>query len=338
MTVSNAFNRPDQISAVTRERVLRTAQELGYAGPSPAGRSLRRGHTGVIGVLLTEQLPYAFADPGSLMFLHGVATELAGAGHALLLLPSESNAEHGLVRNALVDGFVLVLVAPRDPVVQDVVARRLPAVSVGPQRIAGIPRIGVDNARASVAVARHLLELGHRRLAVVSFGGPLSSTRMGDRSSVGPEVRGVHYAMRQRVAGFVRVADEQSAEVVVVQAADHSRAAAARAVHDLLAQPARRRPTAVFGVTDVLALGVLDEAARLHIAVPGALSVAGFDDTADAAHSAPALTTVSQGLFDQGRCAARIVLQQIAGEHPAAPRVSTQLVVRDSTSQPPRST
>ena len=60
MTVSNAFNRPDQVAAATRERVMRVARELGYTGPDPAGRSLRRGRSGTIGVLLTEKLPYAF--------------------------------------------------------------------------------------------------------------------------------------------------------------------------------------------------------------------------------------------------------------------------------------
>ncbi|MDQ1540555.1 MAG: hypothetical protein QOH29_1281, partial [Actinomycetota bacterium] len=72
MTVSNAYNRPDQISAETRSRVLEVARSLGYAGPDPAGRSLRRGRADTIGVLLTEQLPYAFSDPGTVEFLHGV--------------------------------------------------------------------------------------------------------------------------------------------------------------------------------------------------------------------------------------------------------------------------
>ena len=83
MTVSNAYNRPDQISGQTREKVLRIAAELGYAGPDPAARSLRRGRAGTVGVLLTERLPYAFADPGMLAFLHGVATELADSGQAV---------------------------------------------------------------------------------------------------------------------------------------------------------------------------------------------------------------------------------------------------------------
>jgi DNA-binding LacI/PurR family transcriptional regulator len=125
------------------------------------------------------------------------------------------------------------------------------------------------------------------------------------------------------------------ATVEVVRAADHSRTAGARAIQPLLERPPDRRPTAVFGVTDVLALSVLDEAARRHIAVPAELSVAGFDDIPAAAHSAPPLTTVSQGLFEQGRVAARMVLDRIAGQPRPAPALTTTLVVRGSTGPTP---
>src|SRR6195952_5905427 len=88
MTVSNAYNRPNQLSAATREHVLAAAQALGYAGPDPAAASLRLGRTGTVGVVLTERLPYAFADPGLITILHGIATELSEAGNALLLVPA----------------------------------------------------------------------------------------------------------------------------------------------------------------------------------------------------------------------------------------------------------
>src|SRR4051812_32257827 len=84
MTVSNAYNRPDQLSAATRERVLAVAAGLGYAGPDAAARSLRRGRAGAIGVLLTESLPYAFEDPGMVAMLRGVAAGVAEAGTGLL--------------------------------------------------------------------------------------------------------------------------------------------------------------------------------------------------------------------------------------------------------------
>src|SRR4051794_12164929 len=73
MTVSNAFNRPDQLSPELRERVLTKAQELGYSGPNPVARTLSRGRTGSIGVILDAPLTLAFSDPAAVQMLHGVA-------------------------------------------------------------------------------------------------------------------------------------------------------------------------------------------------------------------------------------------------------------------------
>jgi len=327
MTVSNAYNRPDQLSEETRVRVLAVAKELGYAGPDPAGRSLRTRRANTIGVLLTEQLPYAFADPGMVSFLHGLATGLADVGQALLLVPTEGNAEHAHVRNALVDGFVLTSLVAGHPAVADVLGRRLPVVSWGHPKIPGVPRIGVDNARAAAKAARHLLELGHTSFGVVTFG---------DGQAVDEQtlVPGVQLAMRARVSGFVRALHANGidpASVAIAAGGRNSRAAGREAAARMLTD---RRPTAIFGVTDVLALGVLDAAASRGIDVPRQLSVVGFDDVAAAAASVPPLTTVAQSLFDQGRLAASVVLDQVAGRPVRIPPIRTEVVVRGSTAPP----
>jgi DNA-binding LacI/PurR family transcriptional regulator len=345
MTVSNAYNRPDQLSEVTRERILRIAAELGYPGPDPAGRSLRRRRSGTVGMLLTERLPYAFADPGMVSFLHGVAAELGDAGFALLLLPTEGNQDHALVRNAIVDAFIVASLARDDPAVADVVARRLPIVTWGNLRLPGVPQIGIDNARAAGSAARHLLELGHRRFAVVSFGidkskqsRALAAAEHDTHDLVeAVDVPGTYLAMRLRVAGFLRALAEAgigAAEVTVVDAGANNRAAGEAVATELLAEGIDR-PTAVFAVTDVLALGVLQAAKARWIDVPADLSVVGFDGIEEAARSSPPLTTVSQGLFEQGRSAARVVLGEVAEVPVKAGRVVSEVVVRASTAAPP---
>src|SRR5215218_5240547 len=105
-TASNAFNRPDQLNPALRERVLALAAELGYAGPDPAGRALRSGRAGAIGVLLTERLSYAFGDPAAVATLRGLAEEAERFGISLSLLPaplSDGVADAAAVRHALVD-------------------------------------------------------------------------------------------------------------------------------------------------------------------------------------------------------------------------------------------
>ena len=208
----------------------------------------------------------------------------------------------------------------------DVLGRRLPVVSWGQPKIPGVPRICVDNARAAAKAARHLLELGHTRFGVVTFG---------DSDPDAPaRVPGVQLGMRARVSGFLRALHAggiDPASVAVVAAARNSRAAGRDAAARMLAD---RRPTAVFGVTDVLALGTLDAAASASIDVPGQLSVVGFDDVAAAAASVPPLTTVAQSLFDQGRLAASVVLEQVAGRPVRIPPIRTEVVVRGSTAPP----
>ena len=313
MTVSNAYNRPDQVAPATRERVLEAARRLGYAGPDPTAASLRLRRSGTVGVVLTERLPYAFADPGLVTILHGIATELSDAGNALLLVPSVGADGGSLVRHAIVDALILCSLDASDPAVAAALERKVPLVTVGNPRLPKVPRIGPDNARASGEVAAHLLALGHRRLAVIT-------TEAGDRPAPGRPI------FSERVNGFVSVAEQQGARVTVVCAGDNNREAGRAAATGLLADD---RPTAVFAVTDIMALGVLDAAGAAGIAVPAQLSVAGFDDI-DAAEAA-GLTTVAHDLFGQGRAAARIALRRAGGESPRPPRIDATVVVRGST-------
>ncbi len=329
MTVSNAYNRPDQLSAATRERVLAVAAELGYGGPDPAGRSLRRGRTGTVGVVITESLSYAFTDPGLVAFLRGVADELSPAGRAMLLAPmSGADDPASVVRDAIVDAFIICSLQDDDEAVAVIKGRGLPFVTVGNPKVKGHPWTGVDNVAASAMAADHLLGLGHQRLAVVAVPpvmalepqGPVVVSRRG---------------FTQRGTGFVEAARRAGVDdVAVVEAGTNSTEAGAEAAAPLLAQ--RRRPTAVFAVSDALALGVLGAAADAGLHVPGDLSVVGFDGIDEGAYSRPPLTTVSQDLRDQGRRAAAAVLSLVEGGSPRLGKVHPELVVRASTGAPHR--
>jgi len=330
MTVSNAYNRPDQLSAATRERVLAVAAELGYGGPDPAGRSLRRGRAGTVGVLLTESLTYAFTDPGLVQFLRGVADEMSAAGMAMLLLPADADRDGALVRSAIVDAFIVSSIWEDDPVVQAVRSRRLPFVSSGSPRLAGVPYVGIDNASAAALAADHLTGLGHRRIGIVALPEDMPVEPV-DR------VVRVRRGFAQRVVGFLERAAEAGVEpqdVAIVDATTNSLDAGIVAARELLTR--RRRPTAVFAVSDVLALGTLSAAAELGIDVPASLSVIGFDDIDEAAHSRPPLTTVAQDLREQGRTAARMALGLIEGAKVRSAPRRPHVLVRESTAAPRR--
>jgi DNA-binding LacI/PurR family transcriptional regulator len=321
MTVSNAYNHPDQLSAATRAHVLETARQLGYQGPDPTAASLRRGRTGTVGVVFTERLAYAFVDPGMVSILHGIAAELSSAGNALLLVPSSRPDGQSLLRHAMVDGLILCSVDGADTSVPAAVSRHLPLVTVGSPRLPGAPCVGVDNRRAAALAADHLLGLSHSRFVVVT-------TRSGERS--GPR----QPLFVQRVEGFRErlLANGATRDRVEVGYADeNSRLAGYDLGRQLLNRAPEKRPSAIFAVTDILALGILDAAGEIGIAVPGQLSLVGFDGIAESATSSPPLTTVSQRLFTHGSVAARLVLQMIAGEPAVSPRLKADLEIRAST-------
>ena len=323
MTVSNAYNHPDQLSASTRALVLETARQLGYQGPDPTAASLRLGRTGTVGVVLTERLPYAFADPGMVSILHGIATELSSAGNALMLVPSCRPDGQSLLRHAMVDGLILCGIDGADTSVEAALARHLPVVTVGSPRLAGTPWVGIDNRRAAGLVADHLFSLGHRRFNVIT-------TTVGEKGAS-------HPLFAQRVGGFRDSLLKSGVcwdDIEVVCAVENSRAAGCLLGRELLVRRVKRRSTALFAVTDILALGVLDAATELEAAVPGDLSVVGFDGISESATSTPPLTTISQGLFSQGNLAARLMLQLIAGESPRARRFAGKLEIRASTGCP----
>src|SRR3954453_3156312 len=177
-TVSNAYNRPHKLSPALRERVLAAARELGYAGPNPAARSLRRGRAGSIGLLFGETLTYVFQDPGAMEFLRGLAEGTARHNTVLQLIAAlDADGEEGasVLANAIVDGLVVWSLPDRHPLLRLARERNIPLVTHGGPRLAGVPFVGIDNRAAARAAAEPLLQLGHRSLAVVSF--PFGSSR-----------------------------------------------------------------------------------------------------------------------------------------------------------------
>src|SRR3954470_3166036 len=170
-TVSNAYNRPDQLSPKLREKVLAAATELGYDGPNPMARGLRRGQAGSLGLVFDAPLSYAFTDPAATLFLTGMATGLEEHGAALSIIPrlpegAERSAD--LVRSALVDGYMLFCTAATDPRYAAVRARGLPFVLVEYEDDPTAAHVQIDDVAGAEAAARHLVALGHRRVAIVS--------------------------------------------------------------------------------------------------------------------------------------------------------------------------
>ncbi len=319
-TVSRVLNGHSSVSATTRARVRTAIAQLGYL-PSPAARALPRRRSDTVGVVV----PF-FTHPSAQERLRGVVSRLATSPFHLVLFnaerPDERASFYGDVLGRFrTDGLLAITLTPSLADARRLQAAAVPVVIVD-GRCGDLPSVRGDDRSGGALAARWLLELGHRHIAYV-----------GDDPN--PEFGFVSAA--ERKAGF---ADTLAAAGVplapeLVREADssHGRAEARRMAMELLrrAEP----PTAVFGYSDTQALGVLDAARELGVAVPSELTVIGFDDLEVATHVG--LSTVRQPLFESGRIGADLLLDLLDGQ-PLEQRhveLAYEAVAR-ATTAPPR--
>ncbi|MEV0848146.1 LacI family DNA-binding transcriptional regulator [Streptomyces sp. NPDC049954] len=316
--VSQALNGTGRLSEATRRRVLDTARELGWS-PSASAAALRRARTRTLALVVRRPTDVLGADPHFSELITGLEGELSPRGYGLLLhlvddVREENALYERLAAGSRVDGAVLTEARADDP--RPPLLRRLglPAVLLGAGgQESAVPAVGLAEQDAGVREAvRHLLALGHRRIACVAGPEELLHTRL----------RGA--------AVLAELADAGLRPVRVVHT-DFTEAAAVRATEDLLAlaQP----PTAVVYANDSMAVCGIGTAQRRGLRVPQDLAVVGYDNLPLGRWLHPRLTTVDQQVRQVGAAAARELLRQIGEpELPDAPLTGRpRLVVREST-------
>lgn len=327
MTVSNAFSRPDQLSAELRARILAAAEALGYAGPDPAARALARGRSGVVGMLLTNSPRDAFTDDVAVGFVRAVAGVLGDAGYSLVLLHPTSPDGVAPARNVAMDGAIIYSCTPQTTAVTALRERRLPIVSVETTPIPGVPGIHIDNKKGAHAAARHLVDLGHSDIAIVA-----ANIDADDEPPSADALATTTLTIAERLEGWMSALGEAGIEPRLVGTPGLTTDDVLRSrIGRMLDDP----PTAVLAYSDLAALEVIEQARSRGLRVPQQLSVVGFDDDPLASRVSPTLTTVRQDVDAKGEAAGHALLSLMRGE-PAAPvrMLATSLVVRGSTSPP----
>ncbi|AKK03951.1 LacI family DNA-binding transcriptional regulator [Corynebacterium epidermidicanis] len=280
-TVSNAYNRPEQLSPALREKILATAERIGYPGPDPTARSLRTRRTDTIGVLFTDHLSYAFEDLASVDFLAGMAEASFGSHVSLTLIPAGPDGESGinppqLLSRAVVDGFVVYSVACDDPYLEAARMRRLPIVVCDQPNDTDLPFVGIDDREAIKPAAEAVLAAGHRNIGILAIrldrkrnDGPVDEARLASARL---------HVQQARVQGALEVlaaAGIDPNSVPVVERHINDAPNNIDAARELL--ETHPELTAVICTTDSMALGVLEYARQRGIRVPEDLSVTGFD-------------------------------------------------------------
>jgi DNA-binding LacI/PurR family transcriptional regulator len=325
-TASNVFSHPERVRPALRERVEQAAQTLGYLGPDPTARVLRAGKVNAIGLIPPGNwgVHDTLRNPVSHQLLLGVSQACDEAGANLLII---SDLPRAGPATAVVDGFIFARVEHmRD--VAPAQLRRLPFVVLDSDPGPEVNSVRVDARAGSAAAARHLLELGHRRFAVMSFLRDFAPPQFHPPGRPRPAEAAGMEIDQEKLAGFAEALAEAGIgidEVPMVQAHPWERDAA-RMILDVAPEA-----TAILSMSAMQAIAVMDEARLRGRVVPRDLSVVGYNDIPEAARANPPLTTVDGMNAEKGRVAGRLLL----GGGPIRREVlPTRLIVRASTAPP----
>jgi len=290
----------------------------------------------VVGVLYSNPLSYAFDDPAAVSFLGGLSSVTEEADLGLLLVPAAGGGASGerdprAAAQAAVDGFVIYSMSDEEPLLAAALERRLPAVVVDQPSKEGVPFVSVDDEGAARTAAEHLLDLGHERFAIVSFG--LSPDGHQGIANSDRQERTAFHVSRMRLRGYQAALEEAGlpwSEVPVYECQGSTKELGYRAVEALFRS--QREPTAILALSDQLALGAMEWMTERRISVPQDVSVVGFDNIPAAASADPPLTTIHQDHAAKGRLAGRMLVSQLHEQDaPNAAQPATHLVVRGST-------
>ena len=318
-TVSRVLNGGGNVASDTRQRVRQVVERLGDRAPQPRRRTRARATRPPVFV----RCPYLLTD----YFGHivtSIAESLALHGQSMLL-----DAGDAVVRSAAVrelprrpDAYGAILILPPEPHADlaALAARGYPFVVVDPRTAVppGTVSISAAHFSGARAVTRHLIELGHRRIGVIT--GPPDWRTRDDRV-------GGHLAA---LAAAGVLGDPE-----LMRHGEPATKTGVRAGGELL--DLRPRPSAVACFNDKVAVGVMAAAAARGVRVPEDLSVVGFDDIDVSRATTPRLTTVRQPLQEMGRTAVTMLMRQLDGHaHEAlSMELETRLVVRESTGPAP---
>lgn len=316
-TVSRVVNKSGYVSVSLEERVRTAMRELNYK-PSALARSLRRQVTQTIGVLV-PQLDQPFFS--TLAF--AIEKTLFGQDYRALVCSSEESREKedayiDILLRQRVDGVVLAPTGHNTENIHRLVDGGVPVVIVD-RNLPHVPvnRVLTTNYQGAWSGARHLIELGHCRIALIGSA---------------PHSEAMNHRLEGARQALIEAGCPPPDDMVVVNTLpefEHSYQSARR----LLDRPPEKRPTAIFALNDVMAMGVYHAASELGLTLPDDLSVVGFDDIPAARYIVPGLTTVAQPIYQMGEAAALTLIRHIQDDSLPLETIEleTRLVVRGST-------
>ena len=313
-TVSHVINNTRLVSPETRERVLAAMDALNYR-PNALARSLRQGKTHTLGLVLPDSANPFFAE-----ISRSIEDEAFKEGYSVFLCNTELDTQRELfyvdvLSKKQVDGIVFVAAGDQADSLDFLVRRNMPVVMIDRY----LPNVEVDavltdNQLGGYLATRHLLELGHTQIACIA--GP---------SSITPSA--------ERIIGYRRAVEEAGLpyDESLILRGDYHAQSGMDITHSILKM--HPRPTAIFALNDLMALGALRAAAEAACSVPGDIAVVGYDDLEIARFTNPPLTTVAQPKREIGARAIQLLIERMTLKNSPRSRLvlPPELIVRRST-------
>jgi LacI family transcriptional regulator len=313
-SVSHVVNNTRFVSEDVRERVLASMRELNYR-PNALARSLRRGETHTLGLILPDSANPFFAEVG-----HAIEAAAFALGYSVILCNTDNDEakEHlytEVLENKQLDGIIFVGAGENRESISELVKNGLPLVVVDRDMgNLGLDTVTTENYQGGFLATQHLLSLGHQIIGCIT--GPSNITPSADR------VTGYRAALQQ--------AGRPVKESLLVRGDFHAPSGHSAALQLLQLTP---RPTAIFVCNDMMAIGALRAASQLGLSVPEDVAIVGFDDIELASYISPSLTTVAQPKLEIGQLAVKLLFERM-GNPSLPPRhtvLSTTLVIRESS-------
>jgi alanine racemase len=325
-TVSFALNDPSRISEATFRRVMAVVAELGYV-PDPVARTLTTKRLGAIGLLLPQPISEAMRNPYTCEIIRGIGEVCEEREISLTMIPPIKGSIALAARRSFADALVAIGLGPGHEAVELLRNRRIPFATIDGEESGAAYNVGVDDEAAAHSLMEYILGLGHRHIAILE---------LAPRALPAHEA-GLSAVRDRRLAGFSRALAATGLSLespgILVSPAQASIEGGDRAATAILTGLARTA-TAIVAMADALALGAYVACRRLGLAIPGDMSIAGFDDVPDAILALPPLTTVRQPGREKGAAAAAMVMSLLENRRVEHCRMETLLLVRGSTAAP----
>ena len=312
-TVSRVINNSKAVAENTRETVMAAIKMLNYQ-PNLLGRNLRRTETKRVLVLLPN-----IGNPFYARIVKGIEDVAHKNGYNVMLCNTDLNAEREkiyleLLKSRLADGVIFM--APllgKEGLTE--IGGSFPVVQCCEYTEgARVSHVSIDNYAAAHKVTRHLTSAGHKRIGMISC-------------------RGSVVSIMQRESGFKKALADSGIDFQedLIKYGDYSFNSGLRAANQFVSM--RNMPTAIFAISDIMAIGALRAIRENNLKVPEDMAVAGFDNINFASMCNPTLTTISQPKYDMGCISMELLLQQIRGElkEPKDILLEYEIIIREST-------